>query len=76
MNDLIITIGTTGIVFGVPKQTLPLRGFPPGKARLRFRQDHLGRCFIRTDQGIRCFSIRENEGSWEPLHEISANLTA
>jgi hypothetical protein len=64
------------IVFGV-KDPLPLRGFPPGRARIRQRNDDCTVVFIRTaDVGVRRFFVEERDGAWYPAIESGANRSA
>jgi hypothetical protein len=53
-------------IFGVHKPK-PLRGFPPGKVRLRLRNTEFARGFVRDENGIRHFILQESEGFWEPM---------
>ena len=62
--------------FGV-LDPLPLRGFPPGRARIRQRNDSFVVVFIRPPEGgIRWFSVAEHDGAWWPLYETGANREA
>lgn len=54
---------------------LPLRGFPPGKARIRLREDEFVRIRIRTRDGIREFHPEIVDGVWKPLVESGSNTT-
>jgi hypothetical protein len=47
-------IGNCPTIFGI-HEPKPLRGFPPGKARISMRDDCLARVWIRTSDGIREF---------------------
>jgi hypothetical protein len=64
------------IEFGV-KDPLPLRGFPPGRARIRQRNDAFTVVFIRPeDGGVRRFYVEERDGAWWPAIESGANRNA
>jgi FtsP/CotA-like multicopper oxidase with cupredoxin domain len=66
-------VGDTGIIFGIvdPK---PLKGFPPGKVRLRIRNGSFALARVRDERGIREFLIRERDGFWTPYLESGRNL--
>jgi hypothetical protein len=73
--DMAITYGRK-IEFGV-KDPLPLRGFPPGRARIRQRNDAFAVVFIRPPEGgIRQFAVEQRDGAWYPAFETGANLNA
>ena len=64
------------IEFGV-KDLLPLRGFPPGRTRIRQRNGAAVVVFIRPlDGGIRRFCVVAREGGWWPAFETGANRNA
>ena len=51
-------------IFGV-HDPLPLRGFPPGNARIRQRSTQYVEVFIRPpDGGVRRFFVKEVDGAW------------
>jgi hypothetical protein len=62
-------------VFGVA-EPLPLKGFPEGKKiRLRVRDNQFALARVRTDDGIREFYVKEEEGFWVRSHERGRNST-
>ena len=62
------------IVFGVTEPK-PLRGFPPGKVRLRLRNEDFAHAFVSSESGTRHFYVEEADGFWQPIFEQGANLT-
>jgi hypothetical protein len=57
------------------KVPLPLRGFPPGRARIRQRSGKAVLVFIRPpDGGVRQFFVESCAGAWWPAIETGANL--
>jgi hypothetical protein len=70
------TILARKIVFGIT-DPLPLRGFPPGRARIRRRADAFALVFIRPPEGgIRRFAVEDRDGAWRPAFETGANRIA
>ena len=64
------------IEFGV-KDPLPLRGFPPGRARIRQRNNSFTVVFIRPPEGgIRRFAVELRDDAWWPAFETGANRNA
>lgn len=63
------------LVWGCPSPVLPLLGFPPGKVRLRFRQDDLASAWVKDAAGIRRFYLIEWNGHWIPGPLIAQNST-
>ena len=64
------------IEFGV-KDPLPLRGFPPGRARIRQRNNAFTVVFIRPPEGgIRRFFVEPRDGAWWPAFETGSNRNA
>ena len=61
-------------VYGV-RPELPVRGFPPGKIRIRQRNTGFPSAFVKTASGIRHFIIAELDGYWVPYAEQGANHT-
>jgi hypothetical protein len=61
-------------VFG-SAEPLPLKGFPEGSIRLRIRNNQFALARVRTDDGIREFYIKEEEGFWVRSIEKGRNLT-
>ena len=56
-------------------RTIPLIGFPEGRARFRFRSDtQIPRLFIFSKEGIRAFIPKVTEAGIEPLCEQGANI--
>lgn len=59
--------------YGV-KDPLPLRGFPPGRVRIRQRNTAFTVIFIRPPEGgIRRFVVEERDGAWWPAIETGRN---
>jgi SAM-dependent methyltransferase len=61
-------------MYGV-RPELPVRGFPPGKIRIRQRNTGFPSAFVKTASGIRHFIIAEHDGHWVPYTEQGANHT-
>lgn len=61
-------------MYGV-RPELPVRGFPPGRIRIRQRHTEFPRAFVKTASGIRHFIIAELDGHWVPYAEQGANHT-
>lgn len=61
-------------MYGV-RPELPVRGFPPGRIRIRQRNTEFPRAFVKTANGIRHFIIAELDGHWVPYMEQGANHT-
>ena len=59
-------------MYGV-RPELPVRGFPPGRIRIRQRNTEFPRAFVKTANGIRHFIIAELDGHWVPYAEQGAN---
>ncbi len=61
----------------LPLEPLPLRGFPEGRARYRYREDEAPQVFIRTTTGIRWFvvALSEDQKAFVPALEIGRNQT-
>jgi hypothetical protein len=72
MSARLVSIGEK-IVFGIA-EPLPLRGFPPGKIRLRLRPDDFARAFVRMDNQARAYVIKEKDGFWIPFCEQGRNI--
>ena len=53
---------------------LPLRGFPSGKARTRMRRRSLVCVFVKTEDSVRWFYVKEVDGFWEPFCETGRNI--
>ncbi|MEM6884049.1 MAG: hypothetical protein AAF571_03390 [Verrucomicrobiota bacterium] len=66
------TFVTGNIAYGF-RDPLPLKGFPPGRTRLRIRHNDITRVYVKTDTGIRCFQVKVEDGCWVPLVEIQRN---
>ena len=56
-------------------EPLPLRGFPPGKARLRMRPNDFVRVRVLTASGVRSFVVAEENGCWIPYSEEGRNVS-
>ena len=61
-------------MYGV-RPELPVRGFPPGRIRIRQRNTGFPSAFVKTANGIRHFIIAELDGHWVPYAEQGANHT-
>ena len=62
------------MVFGVTA-SLPLRGFPEGRARIRKHKAEFTSVSICQPQGcVRRFYVGEHDGAWWPAFEIGANV--
>ena len=59
-------------MYGV-RPELPVRGFPPGRIRIRQRNTGFPSAFVKTANGIRHFIIAELDGHWVPYAEQGAN---
>lgn len=57
------------VVFGIPAQQKPITGLPAGKVRLRFRNDAVGRVFVRTASGIEHFRLIDRGDTWGLLKQ-------
>ena len=66
------TIGEK-LVFGniVP---LGLKGFPPGRYKVKLRCDEFARVYVRDHDGIRVFAVKEEDGYFVPGIEMERNL--
>lgn len=60
------------LVYGV-RPILPLKGFPCGKYRLRMRPEDCAVLYVKTADGIRCYTIKEEDGHWVPDMECGVN---
>lgn len=62
------------LLFGVHAD-MPLRGFPPGRARIRMRNDAFVVVYVKDGgKSIRAFHAKEVNGHLEPMHEFGANV--
>lgn len=53
----------------------PLRGFPPGRTRIRMRIDKIATLVVRLPGGgVRRFVIDARADGWWPHGELGANL--
>lgn len=68
------TIGRP-LVYGV-KEPMPLSGFPPGRVRIRMRQNRFAVAYVRTSDGVRGFAIEVFGETWQPGPELGHNLLA
>ena len=66
------------VVWGVPQKIQLIHDCPPGKIRLRFRNNRTGKAYFKTSDGIRVFVIERREGRWliNPKLEEGRNLRA
>jgi len=62
-------------VFGIPSETKPIVGLPPGRARLRLRCTEYAEVFVKTPTGIRRFYISDVGRNWVAELEIDSNQT-
>lgn len=62
------------IVFGI-KQQKPFIDPPPGKIRVKMRNDNFAQAFVKNGESIRHFFIRENGLRWELCYEQGSNTT-
>jgi hypothetical protein len=60
-------------IFGF-SEPLPLKGFPPGKTRIRIRADDWVRIYVKDNHGIREWVVEEQDGFWIPGFQQGANL--
>lgn len=60
------------VIFGAGEPK-PLKGFPPGRAKIRIRNDDFVRVYIKSDDGIREFTVFEEDGHWVPAFEGGSN---
>lgn len=58
--------------FGV-QEPKPLKNFPPGKVRLRMRNNDFVHAYVKTSSSIRHFLVDEIDGFWVPILEQGAN---
>lgn len=51
----------------------PLKGFPPGKVRIRIRPEEFAMAYVRNETGIFCYYVSEVDGFWTPglLHSVN-----
>lgn len=61
-------------VEGVPASIKPIIGCPPGRRRLKFRNDSVARLFVRDEHGIREFWLRDNGDTWSIGAERARNF--
>lgn len=66
-----ITIRTRK-VFGI-SEPKPLKGFPPGKVRIKMRKSDFTLIRVKTPDGIREFLVKEEDGFWMPAFETGRN---
>jgi hypothetical protein len=50
---------------------LPLRGFPPGEAGIRMQHCSFVYVFVKTEDSVRWFAVKEVDGFWEPFCETT-----
>ena len=57
------------------REVKPLKGFPPGKIRIRLREEDLVRVYVwRKQRGIKEFLVKEVEGHWVPYLQVGENF--
>lgn len=61
-------------VLGI-KPIKPIHNAPPGKQRLRMRNNSVAKLFVRTADSIRCFVLEDRDHYWSvnPNLEQGAN---
>ena len=74
--DIEINEKPARLVFGMPEEQLPLRDWPPGKVRIRFRNTDFGYGFVRSETGIRHFAVAIQDGHFVPCYEQGSNRTS
>ena len=47
--------------------------FPQGRARVRMRPNAFINVYIKTDEGIRGFTVKAEGDYWRPCHELGIN---
>ena len=57
------------------QKPLPPKGFPDGRLRWRMRNTKPMLARVMTEDGIREFYVKEENGYWVPLCEKGSNLT-
>ena len=61
-----MTITTIGEgIFGA-EDPKPLKGWPKGRVKLRIRNNDFVYAYVRTEEGIVCYSVAEKDGYWIP----------
>lgn len=66
-------VGATKVVVGVPMDIKPIIGAPDGQQRIRLRNTSVGKVFIKTADGIRCFILADCGSHWAPIWEQARN---
>ena len=66
-----ITYGPN-LVFG-DSERKPIKRFPPGKVRIKFRPEEFAIGYVKTENGIQMFYIAEEDGFWVPSIPIAKN---
>jgi hypothetical protein len=61
------------LVFGV-RDMRPIYGAPPGRQRLRMRNDEFASLFVKTHRGIRHFMLLDCGDHWKPHAEQARNM--
>ncbi len=67
----------SNIAFGITEGVSPekLRGFPEGKVRIRFRPEDFAQVFVKTEDGIIGYYVRETkDGFIEPFIIFGQNI--
>lgn len=59
-------------VFGI-QEPQPIVGAMPGKLRIRMRAKDVAKLFIKTEDGIRCFILKDCGDHWSPELEMARN---
>jgi hypothetical protein len=59
------------IIFGIPEERKPLRGFKKGKIKIRLRNTEYAKVYIKTKDGIKLQYICDAGEYWEPYKDIN-----
>jgi len=60
------------LVFGIT-EIKPLSGFPEGRIKIKVRHNEFVRIYVKTNNGIRLFCVKEENGKWLPDAEVGRN---
>lgn len=70
-----ILINPMNFVFHIPSQTLPLKDFPPGRHRFRFRPDEFATVIIKTPVETAQYYLIDHGTHWSPGPQKARNQT-
>lgn len=62
------------VVWGVPAKLKRIDGLPPGRIKLRLRNNSVGKIYATTPNRIRCFVILDIGERWELGPEQGMNF--